>query len=553
MKRTLSITIVSALLCLSFNSCRKFEIKEVETTLSSQALVGDPFSWPVYSPGISYDFSSEYPALNPPTQVLNDCANVAGTLKGDWWCFRWGPNANSLVTPAAIQPMLDYFDAEFSYFRDTMGWPMDKRARNGYYSSIYLYGSGLCTDNAPNTALGGWQSAVNYNGQNWPIVLASYYPVYSFDPSCPYPDAANQRSAMIHEGIHALLADYEGLKNAAWFHEGGNVWFQQTADAARNGNYSTLGWLGAGDAIAPFMPIECYSGWLLDGSFGGPSAEGVNLFNGNQQVCTWRRLLGGKQYSSVFPTFLGLRLGNKAVPWLWRYSQKRVLEGLSEGIGAAQTRRLITEYRAKQATVDMGEWSAAYTALIDNNFGSSIAEEWQPALQQVTPWIVTPYAKTTNTNNVLKPDTVTLPGWSGANQIPLTVQNGATQVKVNFQPIGQHMTCQLVYRSTTGNAVYSAYVSQGECVLNLTAPPANGVVVAVITNNDFLYNGEATRKAKFSYRLRLVNGVSGTASVNTKWYKWNSINTSANMIGTMAAQKTGIDWSEYCRRPIPKT
>lgn len=201
----------------------------------------------------------------------------------------------------------------------------------------------------------------------------------------------------------------------------------------------------------------------------------------------------------------------------------------------------------------MGQWNAAYTALIDNNFGSSIAEEWEPALQHVTPWIVTPYAKTTNTNNVLKPDTVTLPGWSGANQIPLTVQSGATQVKVNFQPIGQHMTCQLVYRSTIGNAVYSTYVSQGECVLNLTAPPANGVVIAVITNNDFLYNGEATRKAKFSYRLRLVNGVSGAASVNTKWYKWNLINTNTNMIGTMAAQKTGMDWSQYCRRPIPTT
>ncbi|HWV71092.1 MAG TPA: hypothetical protein VN040_05235 [Pseudosphingobacterium sp.] len=35
--------------------------------------------------------------------------------------------------------------------------------------------------------------------------------------------------------------------------------------------------------------------------------------------CTRRRLLGGKQYSSVFPTFLGLVLGDKAVPWLWRY------------------------------------------------------------------------------------------------------------------------------------------------------------------------------------------------------------------------------------------
>lgn len=538
---------------MSLGGCKKLGMNEAPATVANLTAVGDPLSWPVYSPGISYDFSSEYPALEPPTQVLNDCSNVAGTLTGDWWCFRWGPNANSLVTEAAIRPMLDYFDSEFTYFRETMGWPMDLRARNGYYSSIYLFGSGLCTDNAPNTALGGWQSAVNYQGQNWPIVLASYYPVYSFDPACPYPDAAAQRSAMIHEGIHALLADYQGLRNAAWFHEGGNVWFQQTADAARSQDYSTLGWLGAGDAIAPFIPIECYSGWLLDGSFGGPSAEGVNMFNGNQQICTWRRLLGGKQYSSVFPTFLGLVLGNKAVPWLWRYAEDRVLEGLSEGIGENETRRLITEYRAKQATVDMGEWSAAYTALIDNNFGTSIEEEWQPYSHNVNPWIATPYVSTTNNNGVLRPDTLTLPGWSGANQIPLVVEDGATQVKVNFQPIGQHMTCQLVYRSTTDNAVYSQYVSQGECVLNLTAAPANGVVIAVITNNDFLYSGESTRTAKFSYRLQLVDGLSEAADIYTKWYKWNSFNTISNFMGSVSKSKTGMDWSKYCVRPIPKS
>lgn len=522
--------------------------------ISVLSVDGTPYFWPNYNPTISYDFQSEYPSLNPPTQVLNDCPQVVGTQTGTWWCFRWGPNANPLVTSSAITPMLAYFDSEFSYFRDTMGWPADKRARSGYYSSIYLYGSGLCTDNAPNTALGGWQSAINYQGQNYPIVLASYYPVYSFDPACTYPDAAAQRSAMIHEGIHALLADYEGLKQAAWFHEGGNVWFQQTADAARNHDYSTLGWLGAGDAIAPFMPIECYSGWLLDGSFGGPSAEGVNQFNGNQQVCTWRRLLGGKQYSSVFPTFLGLVLGNKAVPWLWRYSENRVLEGIADGIGESQTRRLITEYRAKQATVDMGEWSAAYTKLIDDNFGGSIEEEWAPYSEDVAPWIVTPYASTTISNGLLTPDPLTLPGWSGANQIPLTVAPNASSVTVDFQPIGTHMTCQLVYRSTTGQAVYSQYVSQGECTLDLDSAPANGVVIAVITNNDYLYQGEQTRTAKFDYRLELVDGITAAADVHTKWYRWNTLTgSSSNNTLSASVDQRGMDWSKYCKRPIPNS
>ena len=96
-------------------------------------------------------------------------------------------------------------------------------------------GSGLCTDNASNTDLGGWQSTIHYQGQSWPMALISYYPVYCFD-------------------------------------------------------YSRMGYLNSAAYIAPFMPIECYSGWLQDGSFGGPSAEGVNRYQGNQQLCTWRNL-----------------------------------------------------------------------------------------------------------------------------------------------------------------------------------------------------------------------------------------------------------------------
>ncbi|HUP10879.1 MAG TPA: hypothetical protein VM187_01660, partial [Niastella sp.] len=135
---------------------------------------GSPYTWPAYSPNISYNFRTEFPSLPTPTNVLNDCPQVVGTQSSNWWCFRWGPNKNSLVTTNAITPLLARLNTDFAYFRDQMGWPPDLRAKNGYRSSVYLYGSGLCTDNAPNTALGGWQSAIYYNGTNWPMVLASY-------------------------------------------------------------------------------------------------------------------------------------------------------------------------------------------------------------------------------------------------------------------------------------------------------------------------------------------------------------------------------------------
>ncbi|PWV56329.1 T9SS type A sorting domain-containing protein [Chitinophaga sp. S165] len=508
---------------------------------------GSPYTWPTYSPGISYDFRTEYPSLPQPANVLNDCPQVVGTQSSGWWTFRWGPRKRSLITSAAITPMLARLNTDFSYFRDTMGWPPDIRARSGYKSAVYLYGSGLCTDQADSTALGGWQSAISYNGRSWPIILASYYPVYAFDPGFTGSDGEYQRSAMTHEGIHAMLADLPGVKNSAWFHEGGNVWFQQTADARRSGNFSSLGFLNGTDFIAPFMPIECYSGWLQDGSFGGPAAEGVNRYNGSQQLCTWRTYLGGHQYSSSFPTFLGNTLGDGAVPWIWRYAPTRVLEGIASGIGVAQMRRLITEYRAKQAMVDFGKWKRACVALLDGVFGDSIGAEWQPSWLNPAPWIATPYAKTTNSNGTLRPDTTTLPGWSGANQIPLTVTGNT--VTVNFQPIGANMTCQLAYWTANGTPVYSQYVSSGNCTLNLTSPPANNVVIAIITNTNYIYEGETTRKTKFDYRLQLVTGVTGAANVNTKWYA-AALLSSARTSETDGESFTGIDWSLYCNQPF---
>ncbi|MVT12252.1 T9SS type A sorting domain-containing protein [Chitinophaga tropicalis] len=509
---------------------------------------GSAYTWPAYSPTISYDFRSEYPSLQTPQQVLNDCPQVVGTQSSDWWTFRWGPKKKSVVTSAAITPMLARMNKDFAYFRDTMGWPPDLRARSGYKSAVYLYGSGLCTDQADSTELGGWQSSIYYNGKSWPMVLASYYPVYAFDPAFKGSDAEFQKSAMVHEGIHAMIADFPGVKQSAWFHEGGNVWFQQTADAKRSGNYSSMGFLNGTDFIAPFMPIECYSGWLQDGSFGGPSAEGVNMFNGGQQICTWRRFLGGHQYSSTFPTFIGNTLGDNAVPWIWRNAPTRVLAGIASGIGDAQMRRLIIEYRSKMATVDFGKWKRAAVALLDDNFGSSIGAEWQPSWLNPAPWTATPYVKTTNNGGTLTPDTLTLPGWSGSNQIPLTVSGNT--VTVNFQPIGANMTCQLVYWTANGTPVYSGYVSSGNLTLNLTSTPAGNVVIAVITNSDYIYEGEATRKRKYDYRLQLVTGVTGTASINTKWYR-AALNAAARLAGADAEEgRVGMDWSLYCNQPF---
>jgi len=75
----------------------------------------------------------------------------------------------------------------------------------------------------------------------------------------------------------------------------------------------------------------------------------------NQQICTWRNLLGGTQYGECFPHALEI-----SITWLWRncrYSG-RVLQDMAQapgGLGEAQTRRVIQEYRAQQAFCDFGQ------------------------------------------------------------------------------------------------------------------------------------------------------------------------------------------------------
>jgi hypothetical protein len=480
---------------------------------------GNAYTWPAYTPTLNYRFEEEFPAMTMPTRDLEDCPGVVGRISSGWWTFCWGKNKRSVVDSTSISLLLQRMNDDFAYFRDSLGWPPDRRAKEGYRSSIYLYGSGLCTDRVDSNALGGWQSAIRFKGSYYPMVLISYYPVAAYHPSCTYSDKEYQKSAVVHEGIHSVLADLPGCKQAAWFQEGGNTWLQQEANARRYGDYSSMGFLNAASFIAPFMPIECYSGWLQDGSFGGPSAEGVDRTEQGKQVCTWRNLLGGVQYSNIFPTFLGLTLGKGSIAWIWRHCPGRVLEGMAAGLGEAPLRRLITEYRAKQALLDMGPWTAAVQRLMDNSMGTVIQSEWKPCLKEVAPWKATPYAATTLENGWLIPDPNTLPGWSGANQIPLHATG--KDLKIAFKPLSEHLVCQLCYRTADGQTVYSQPVEKGICQLTLTQRPANDVVFVVITNTDFTYKGEISRTTKFDYRIQLLQQTTTRADIHRPWYHWS--------------------------------
>lgn len=522
------------------------------TLLPTSAAVGDAYKWPTYSSTLNYNFKDAGITYSKPTKdVSGTCTNIAknanGVYHGEYWAFYHGANKNALVTEASILPMLARFDKDFAYITDTLGWPRDTRVEDGYYSAIYLYGSDACTGSNDNTAKGGWQSWID----GYPAVNASYYPVYSFDPASTYNDKISQQNAMIHEGIHAILTTL-GASHVHWFQEGGNTWLQQEMEVRRSNatQYSGMGFLNAGNLMAPFVPIESYSGWLLDGSFGGPGAEGVDA---GQGICNWRNMLGGVQYGNLFPTFLGLWVAEGAVPWIWvnipNGSGQYILESIAAAIGESQTRSIIMEYRAKLALLDMKKWSNEMKTLLNQNVGSTIGCEWTPcAVENVPTWKVTPYAVTTDSSGILIPEERTTPGWSGANVIPLTIQTNATQVKLSLLSVTNSMSLQIAYRATDGTPVYSTPVfGANTATLNLSKAPQSNVVFAIISNTDYDYAGETTRKTHHSYRLKLDAGISAKADPNTKWYNnfnltydWDSAKevTSSNSSSSQATSSS---------------
>ncbi|MBQ3780276.1 MAG: hypothetical protein II801_00660 [Bacteroidaceae bacterium] len=537
----------------------KSSFGEIKFMVDVQEHQGEYFDWDADGPYWSYDFRDEYEAIPAPTKIhsfTQKNGKAANEVHGDWWSIFWGDNLNpkcgdATVAKKTMENAIQKYETDFAYIRDEMGWPPDINARQGWKSFVYVLGSGLSQDSYGQNEEGGWQGTEYADGRSWPCVTATWAPMARFrdDASSIYSDVAYQTDAMIHEGIHAIFADYPGCKSSAWFQEAGNVWLQGAMNAKRGLGAQVSGWLGVGNLICPFMPIECYSGWLQDGSFGGPAAEGVNMYGPNGQVCTWRNLIGGVQYGETFPIFLGLNVGQGSVPWIWRYCTDYVLKGIAqgkpsegvEGIGDEGMRQLIMHYRAKLATMDFKESSNGMRQLLDNSFGVSVRAEYHngvydPATGVVTgrnsgsdqmacwidcaPFKLTPYQTVVpnDADGWMAPDPLTNPGWSGGNIIPIHV--GKNGCEIEFRPEDDNMRCQLCFRTRDGRTFYSQPVVCGKMVLNWddSNQPANGIVFVVPCNTDYIFTGDAQRKKHWDYRIRLGRGAYAPADIYQKWY-----------------------------------
>ena len=495
-----------------------------------QTNAGAFMEWPTYK--LSYDFHTEYPTLQQPTKLHNftkQDGTPANHYEGDWWSIFWGDNLNtevgtdSATVYTAAKNMVEKYDYDFKYIRDYMGWPPDLSARRGYKSFIYIFGSGLSNDNTANTEKGGYQGSAYVDGQNWACVWASYYPFSRFrdDADKLWTDGEYQRNAMVHEGIHAIFADLGACQGSSWFHEGGNTWLQGQVYAKRDGLYGDAGYLDGGPFLAPHMPIECYSGWLQDGSYGGPGAQGVNMYNSSgSQVCTWRTYLGGVQYANAFPVVVANICGDGVIPWIWRNCKDYVLKTMGDSIGEEPMRQIVTAYRARQALFDLGGWDKSYRNVVNSYFGTTVKAEWEPYWINVAPFKLTPYQSVTldSKDGWMSPDTLTNPGWSGGNIIPIHVSGDVANVE--FRPEDTQMRALLCYRTKDGKCYYSQPVKCGNMSIDITEKPANGVIFCVVCNTDYVYLGDDQRKHHWDYRIRLGEGAKAIADTYTRWFNY---------------------------------
>lgn len=499
--------------------------------------LGTPFSWEGRVPQFKHDWltdaSFNYGKWTKPEKVHNikkKNGQPANQYAGEWWSAFWGDNLNAEVggqekAMEAAKNMIEKYDDDFAYIRDYMGWPPDRNARDGYKSFVYIFGSGLANDNTSNTEKGGYQSSTNVDGRNYACVWASYYPFSRFrsDADKKWSDGDYQREAMIHEGIHAIFADLNACRKSSWFHEAGNTWLQSAMNTERYNKYGEPGFLDACPFIAPFMPIECYSGWLQDGSFGGPTADGVNMYNSSgQQICTWRNLLGGTQYGNAFPIILGEICGKGAIPWIWRNCSDYVLKSIGSFLGEDTMRDLIQQYRSRMALFDIGGWKPGYRSVTNGNFGVVVKPEWEPYWINVAPFKLTMYQglKLNSADQWMAPDTLTNPGWSGCNIIPIHVDSKSNTATVEFRPEDTEMRAQLCYTTKSGKNYYSQPVQCGTMQIDLTDRPANNVIFCVVCNTDYIYtndNNQAQRKKHWDYRIRFGKGALQVADLYTKW------------------------------------
>lgn len=467
---------------------------------------------------------------SPPFKKSNigEIKGIKNTISDGWFSVHYGNQLHPEVSDKDIRSAIDYANKYFDILFRELGWPVTYSHQNGYFQDIYILGSGLNGDDSPQSTKAGYQGWVNHNGKLTPVVYVGYSVFNIFSNDTPNGDIQYEKFVLLHELIHCV---FNSLPDVApgWLHEAANGWLinklilKNGIEAYYSDEFTNQ------TLMAPHIPIESLGGWRADGAFAGPIGVFGNGQYGFEKEVLAPTIVGGAiQYAKTFPLFLDQFISKQATYWAWDKGYKKgdqLLAALAKEFGEQKTKHLITEYRARQAFADFGKWSEKFLTKMESTLGKefkyipidSITEEAgsnSESIYKLTPYVETVLEKNKKT---LKPAEITLPGWTGANQIPLKVKASSSKVSIKFNPLENNMTCQLVYRNKHGKPIYSPYVTKGLCSIELEGRPQNNVIIAVITNTDFVFKKELNQK-KFDYRIDLEEGVKKAADIYTPWF-----------------------------------
>ena len=224
----------------------------------------------------------------------------------------------------------------------------------------------------------------------------------------------SQRYDLTHEFNHVLQSAYGTIlgENCSWIHESHNDYLilltVEHANGATPGQSaqftlpSNISYLDVLVYQQPFVPIESCGIAVNDGSkVTGPA--------------DYMSDITGFRYNDLFPLFVAQRVGSRFFAAVWEEAKttEQVLQTMARLVDSSAVTCMVGEYSARLALGDFKELS------------TSIQNRSDPQM----------YATTTNHGGWLVPtSTVTLPRYTGRNNIPIQVSAGATDVSVVFAP-----------------------------------------------------------------------------------------------------------------------
>jgi hypothetical protein len=368
------------------------------------------------------------------------------------------------------------FITEYSYIHLP---PWTTAATGGHYIDYIFVGTGLPQD--PQTA-----GDSSWEGKYPDVETTS---VAMTDPT--------QRWDLTHEFNHVLQNSYGTIlgTNVAWIQESYNDFLiMRLAENVGGATPGQMAQFALPNNVAyldtlvyqqPYVPIESCG---INGS--------STAVNGPEDYFTDTTAY---RYNDLFPLFVSQRVGQYFFAAVWEQAKttEQVLQTMTRLLDKTRVQCMVEEYAARLAIGDFMELS------------KSIQQRSDPGM----------YAATTSQGGTLTPsDATKLPRYTGRNNIPITVAQGATTVSVDFTPdaTGSNgttadMRVQIVYRATDGTAVFSPPVPSGITSIDLTKAPNKNTVIVVITN--VTMGGYKTAKSygwdpneTFGYKIQVTGG-----------------------------------------------